>query len=72
MRFVESEAQRNGNHSEEGRSERLFEPFFNARAEATALAEQLGTARQQHRLQRKKYRLAREGFLGRWRAWFGR
>ena len=61
MRFVESEARRNGDHPEEGRSERLFEPFFNARAEGTALAEQLGTARQQIRTQRQQYRAALQG-----------
>ena len=33
MRFVESEAKRNGRYSEESWSERLFEAFFNARAE---------------------------------------
>ncbi len=86
MRFVESEARRDGHCPEEGGSERLFEPFFNARAEATALAEQLGTARQQIRTQRQQnrtqlqqyrtqlqqYRAARQGALGRWRRWFGR
>jgi glycosyltransferase involved in cell wall biosynthesis len=36
MRFVENEAQRNGHFSEESRSERLAEAFFNARAEVAA------------------------------------
>jgi glycosyltransferase involved in cell wall biosynthesis len=36
MRFVENEAQRNGHYSEESRSERLAEAFFNARAEVAA------------------------------------
>jgi glycosyltransferase involved in cell wall biosynthesis len=36
MRFVENEAQRNGHFSEESRSERLAEAFFNARAEIAA------------------------------------
>lgn len=36
MRFVENEAQRNGHYSEECRSERLAEAFFNARAEIAA------------------------------------
>lgn len=36
MRFVENEAQKNGHYSEESRSERLAEAFFNARAEVAA------------------------------------
>lgn len=36
MRFVENEAQRDGHYSEESRSERLAEAFFNARAEVAA------------------------------------
>src|SRR5215211_3389400 len=36
MSFVENEARRNGNYSEESRSERLSEAFFNARAEVAA------------------------------------
>ena len=35
MRFVESEDQRKGHRSGEVRPERMFEPFFNARAEVT-------------------------------------
>jgi hypothetical protein len=39
------------------RSERLFEAFLiNARAEVTALAEQVGAMRQQNRILRQKYR----------------
>ena len=54
MSFVESEAQRNGHHSEESHSERLLEAFFNAKAEVTAQAEQLETMRKQNqRLQRQ-------------------
>jgi hypothetical protein len=36
MNFVENEAQKNGHYSEESRSERLAEAFFNARAEVAA------------------------------------
>jgi glycosyltransferase involved in cell wall biosynthesis len=36
MSFVENEARRNGHYSEESRSERLSEAFFNARAEVAA------------------------------------
>jgi hypothetical protein len=36
MGFVENEARRNGHYSEESRSERLSEAFFNARAEVAA------------------------------------
>src|SRR5215203_1952889 len=36
MNFVENEARTNGHYSEEGRSERLSEAFFNARAEVAA------------------------------------
>jgi hypothetical protein len=36
MNFVENEARRNGHYSEESRSERLSEAFFNARAEVAA------------------------------------
>lgn len=54
MRFVESEAQRNGHYSEESQSERLLEAFFDAKAEVTTLAEQLETMRRQNqRLQRQ-------------------
>jgi hypothetical protein len=56
MRFVENEEQRSGHYSEERRSERLFEAFFNARAEVGALAEQVGAMRQQNRILRQKYR----------------
>ena len=56
MRFVENEEQRSGHYSEERRSERLFEAFFNARAEVRALAEQVGAMRQQNRILRQKYR----------------
>jgi hypothetical protein len=56
MRFVENEEQESGHYSEERRSERLFEAFFNARAEVRALAEQVGAMRQQNRILRQKYR----------------
>lgn len=36
MSFVENEARRNGHYSEESRSERLSEAFFNARADVAA------------------------------------
>jgi hypothetical protein len=56
MRFVKNEEQRDGPYSEQRRSERLFDAFFNARAEVTALAEQVGAMRQQNRILRQKYR----------------
>ncbi len=59
MKFVESEARRNSHYSEGGRPERLFEAFFNARAEATALAEQLATMRRENRTLRQENRRLR-------------
>jgi hypothetical protein len=56
MRFVESEERRNDHYSEERRSERLFEAFFNAQAEVAALAEQVETMREQSKILRRKYR----------------
>jgi hypothetical protein len=56
MKFVESEEQRDGHYSEESRSERLFEAFFNAQAEVKALAEQVEAMREQSRILRRKYR----------------
>jgi hypothetical protein len=56
MRFVEYEEQRNGYYSEERWSERLFEAFFNAKVEVTALAEQVEAMRQQKRILRRKYK----------------
>lgn len=41
MRFVESEEKRNGHYSEESRSERLYEAFFNARAEVAACSKRI-------------------------------
>jgi glycosyltransferase involved in cell wall biosynthesis len=57
MRFVESEEQRNGAYSEEGRSERLFEAFFNARAEVAACGKRIGEL--EKRLQEVKRMLRR-------------
>jgi hypothetical protein len=56
MKFVESEEQRNGHSSEESRLERLFEAFFNAKAEVTTLAKQVEAMREQNRVLRRKYR----------------
>ena len=56
MRFVESEVRKSGRFSEEGWSERLFEAFFNADAEVTALAEKVEAMREQNRVLRRKYR----------------
>ena len=53
MRFVESEEQRNGDHSEERWSERLFDALFNAKAQVTSLAEQVETMREQNRTLRR-------------------
>jgi hypothetical protein len=47
MRFVESEEQRNGRYSEKGHSERLFEAFFNSRAEVAACSERIRDLEQQ-------------------------
>jgi hypothetical protein len=41
MRFVESEEKKRGSYSEEERSERLFEAFFNARAEVAVHSEKV-------------------------------
>jgi hypothetical protein len=56
MRFVENEEQRSGHYSGERRSERLFEAFFNARAEVKALAEQVEGMRRKNQILRRKYR----------------
>ena len=56
MRFVEREERRNDHYSEKRRSERLFEAFFNAQAEVTALTEQVETMREQNKILRRKYR----------------
>jgi hypothetical protein len=53
MRFVESEEQRNGDHSEGRWSERLFEALFDAKAEVTWLAEQVENMREQNRTLRR-------------------
>ena len=53
MRFVESEVQRNADHSEGRWSEILFEALFNAQAEVTSLAEQVETMREQNRTLRR-------------------
>ena len=53
MRFVESQQQRNGDYPEESWSERLFEAFFNARAEVTALAEQVEAMRRREAIRER-------------------
>ena len=59
MRFVENEEQRNGHHSVQSRSERLFEAFFNATEEVRSLAEQVEIiGRENHSLRRKYDRKA--------------
>jgi hypothetical protein len=67
MSFVESEEQRGGNASEGIRSERMFEPFFNARAEAAfyrvaaqEAREEARRAREQAQRQQAQTREARE------------
>jgi Glycosyl transferase family 2 len=47
MRFVENEAQRDGHYSEESRSERLAEAFFNARAEVAAYSRKTSELQQE-------------------------
>ena len=47
MRFVDSEERRSGRYSEESRSERLFEAFFNARAEVADYSEKVRDLEQQ-------------------------
>jgi glycosyltransferase involved in cell wall biosynthesis len=47
MRFVENEEQKNGRYSEESRSERLSEAFFNARAEIAAYGQRTRELQQQ-------------------------
>jgi len=47
MRFVENEAQKHGRYSEESRSERLSEAFFNARAEIAAYGQKTRELQQQ-------------------------
>ncbi len=49
MRFVESEERKTGHYSEESRSERLFEAFFNARAEVAAYSARIRDLRKQLR-----------------------
>jgi glycosyltransferase involved in cell wall biosynthesis len=65
MRFVESEEQRGGRDSEEGRSERLYEAFFNSRAEVAAQSEKVRDLERQlanleKQLAKKKERLAKK------------
>jgi hypothetical protein len=60
MRFVEGEERRNG-YSEESRSERLFEAFFNAREEVMALVEEKQKMlRENERLRRQNERLRQQ------------
>jgi hypothetical protein len=47
MSFVESEAQKNGRYSEELRSERLSEAFFNARAEVASYGQKAAELHQE-------------------------
>jgi hypothetical protein len=67
MEFVESEEKRKGDHSEGIGSERMLEPFFNARAEAAGYRaaaqearEEIRKAREQARAQQAQTREARE------------
>ena len=60
MEFVESEEKREGDHSEGIGSERMFEPFFNARAEAATYRAAAREAREQARRQQAQAREARE------------
>jgi chromosome segregation ATPase len=62
MRFVESEEQRGGRDSEEGRSERLYEAFFNARAEVAAQSEKARDLERQLANLEKRLATKREQF----------
>jgi hypothetical protein len=54
MRFVESEGRRKGHRTGEISSERMFEPFFNARAEAMAYRAATQRAREEARGARER------------------
>ena len=60
MRFVESEEQRRGLYSGGIGSERMFEPFFNARAEVTTYRAAAQSAREEAREARERAQRARE------------
>ena len=62
MRFVENEEQRGGRDSEEGRSERLYEAFFNARAEVAAQSEKVRDLERQLANLEKRLATKREQF----------
>ena len=59
MRFVENEAQRDGHYSEESRSERLAEAFFNARAEIAAYGRKTSELQQELKMMRAESRRKR-------------
>ena len=65
MRFVEDEEKRKGSFSEEGRTERLLDAFFNTRAEVATMAQELERKRQQKLALEKQMRLIRS--LGVWK-----
>jgi hypothetical protein len=56
MRFVDSEERKSGHYSEESRSERLLDAFFNSRMEVTNLVEQVEALRRKNQALRRKYR----------------
>jgi hypothetical protein len=60
MRFVESEEQRRGVYSGGIRSERMFEPFFNARAEVTTYRAAAQRAQEEAREAEQRAQRARE------------
>jgi glycosyltransferase involved in cell wall biosynthesis len=59
LSFVENEARRSGNYSEEDRSERLSEAFFNARAEVAAYSRKTRELQQELKKTRARSRRGR-------------